>query len=130
MAEEVLAPMHPQDNPGRSEPPGRLVPLGLPVEQVAILRDDLLSWLHGIGQDLKFRDSLRDPAATVREGEAFRRLLWALDANEIELPDEQAHLALERAARAYDRASGYSETVVVHDAHQALLGVLDPESGR
>ena len=88
MAEEVLAPMHPQDIPGRSDPPARPVPVGLPVEQVAILRDDLLGWLHGMDQGLRIPDRLGDPAATVREGEAFRRLLSALDADEVEIPDE------------------------------------------
>jgi hypothetical protein len=125
--EERLASLMAGKNPRVG---ARVVPFDLPDTQVAILRDDLLSWLHGIDQDLRIPDRLRDPAATVREGEAFRRLLSALSAGEVDLPDEQAHQALGRAARAYDRASGYSETVVVHDAHQALLGVLNPEGGR
>jgi hypothetical protein len=130
MAEEVLAPMHPQDNPGRSEPPGRPVPLGLPVEQVAILRDDFLGWLAGIDADLKSSARLRDPETTVREGETLRRLLLALDSGEMELPDEEARRVLDRAARGFDQASGYEEIAATHDAHRALLDVLDPESGR
>lgn len=122
--------MHPQDNSGRSESSTRLVPLELPTQQVAILRDDLLSWLFGIGQDLKIRDRLRDPAATVREGHAFRRLLSGLDADEIELPDEEAHRSLEQAARGFDQASGYGEISATHDAHRALLDVLDPGGAR
>jgi hypothetical protein len=122
--------MHPQDNSGRSESPCRLVPLGLPTQRVAILRDDLLSWLYGINQDLRFPDRLRDPGATVREGQAFRRLLSALDADAIELPDEEAYRSLERAARGFDQASGYEEISATHDAHRALLDVLDQGRGR
>jgi hypothetical protein len=122
--------MHPQVNSGRSESSGRLVPLGLPAQQVAILRDDLLSWLDGIDRDLRFRDRLSDPGATVREGEAFRRLLSALVAEAIELPDEEAHRSLERAARGFDQASGYEEIAATHDAHQALLDVLGQGRGR
>ncbi len=68
---------------------------------------------------------LRDPQATVREAEAFRRLLAALDAHEIELPDEDARAALGRAADGYDHASGYARIAAVHDAHHALLAILD-----
>jgi len=103
----------------------RVVPVDLPDGQTDILHDELLDWLAGIEQDLaRFRTDLRDPEATVREGEAFRRLLISLDTHEVELPDEDARLALGRAAEGYDEASGYSEIVAVHDALHALLGVL------
>jgi hypothetical protein len=105
----------------------RVVPVDLPDAQVDILRDELLDWLAGIEQDLaRFSHGLRDPEATVREGEAFRRLLASLDTHEVELPDEDARLALGRAADGYDEASGYAEIVAVHDALHALLGVLCP----
>jgi hypothetical protein len=125
--------MHPQDNSGRSESSARLagrVPLRLPIEQVTILRGDFLSWLGGIDDDLNSSARLRDPEATVREGEALRRLLLALDANEIELPDEEARRVLDRAARGFDQASGYEEIAATHDAHRVLLEVLDEGRGR
>jgi hypothetical protein len=89
-------------------------------------------WLAGIGHDLaRFPDRLRDPAATVREGDAFRRLLVALDAHQIELPDEDARAALAGAADGYDHASGYTRIAAVHNAHHALLAILDTaEVGR
>jgi hypothetical protein len=104
----------------------RVVPIHLPDAQAGILKGDLLDWLAGIEHDLaRFRGRLRDPQATAREAEAFRRLLVALDAHEIELPDEDARLALGGAADGYDDASGYRRIVNVHDAHHALLAILD-----
>jgi hypothetical protein len=70
-------------------------------------------------------------SGTVREAEAFRRLLVALDACEIKLPDEDARAALAGAADGYDHASGYTRITGVHDAHHALLAILDTaEVGR
>jgi hypothetical protein len=110
----------------------RVVPIHLPDAQAGILRSDMLAWLAGIERDLtRFPGRLRDPQATVREAEAFRRLLVALDAREIELPDEDARAALAGAADGYDHASGYTEIVAIHDAHHALLTILDSaEVGR
>jgi hypothetical protein len=110
----------------------RVVPIHLPDSQAGILRSDMLDWLAGIEHDLaRFLGGLRDPKATVREAEAFRRLLVALDAQEIELPDKEARVALAGAADGYDHASGYTEIAAVHDAHQALLAILDSaEVGR
>jgi hypothetical protein len=110
----------------------RVVPVQLPDAQAGILRDDMLGWLDGIEHDLaQFPDRLRDPQTTIREAEAFRRLLVTLDAHEIELPDEDARSALAEAADGYDTASGYKEIAAVHDAHHALLAILDTaEVGR
>jgi hypothetical protein len=114
-----MADQHPTAGP-------RVVPIHLPDAQAGILRGDMLDWLAGIEHDrARFPDRLRDPEATVREGDAFRRLLLALDAHEIELPDEDARVALGRAADGYDDASGYTRIVAVHDAHHALLAILD-----
>jgi len=103
----------------------RVVPIDLPPAQGEILRDDLLGWLAGIEIDLRTPDRLRDPEATIRDADAFRRLLAALDRGEIELPDEVARGALEGAARGYDQASDYRRIAAVHDAHRALLKILD-----
>jgi hypothetical protein len=110
----------------------RVVPIHLPDAEAGILRGAMLDWLAGIEHDLtRFRDRLRDPEATVREAEAFRRLLVALDSYEIELPDEDARAALAGAADGYDHASGYTRIAAVHDAHHALLAILDTaEVGR
>jgi hypothetical protein len=104
----------------------RVVPVDLPDTQTEILRDDMLGWLAGIEHDLaSFHGRLRDPQATVREAEGIRRLLAALDAHEIELPDEDARAALNGAADGYDYTSGYTEILAVHDAHHALLAILN-----
>jgi len=103
----------------------RVVPVDLPPAQADILRDELLDWLAGIEHDLtRFPAGLKDPERTVRDAEAFRRLLTALDAHEIELPDEDARVALAGAAAGYDDASGYTRIAAVHDAHHALLSLL------
>lgn len=102
----------------------RVVPIDLPPAQTEILRRELLGWLAGLELDLAHPEPLDDPAASVREAEAFRRLLTAIDRSEIELPDEDARRALGQAAEGYDEASGYERVVAVHDAHHALLSLL------
>jgi hypothetical protein len=101
----------------------RVVPVDLPPAQTEILRDELLGWLAGIEEDLA-TDRLPDPGAVAREADAFRRLLTALDRSEIELPDEEAREAMNRAADGYDDASGYERVCAVHDAHHTLLCLL------
>jgi hypothetical protein len=103
----------------------RVVPVDLPDAQTEILRDGMLGWLAGIEDDLAWSpESLRDPEATVREADAFRRLLRALEVHEIELPDEGARAALGRAAHGYDEAAEYARMAALHDAHHALLAIL------
>jgi hypothetical protein len=102
----------------------RAVPVDFPPAQTEILRDELLGWLAGIEEDLEASLPRPDRVSTVEEGEAFGRLLEALDRHEIKLPDEEARACLCRAAEGYDEASGYERIVVVHDAHHALLSVL------
>lgn len=102
----------------------RVVPIDLPPSQTEILRNELLGWLAGIDLDLRHTEPLEDPEATVREADAFRRLLTALDRSEIEVPDEDGRDALGRAAEGYDEASGYVGLCAVHNAHHALLAVL------
>jgi len=104
----------------------RVVPVHLSDAQARILRSDMLGWLAGIDRDLaRFPGRLRHPEAAFRESEAIRRLLAALDAHGIELPDEDARATLTRAADGFDHASGYMEIAAVHDAHHALLAILD-----
>jgi hypothetical protein len=102
----------------------RVVPIELPAAQTAILRSDLLGWLAGIEGDLE-TERLPDPGAVTREADAFRRSLMALDRGEVEVPDEEARSVLGRAAEGYDDANGYETVVAVHDAHHALLSLLD-----
>jgi hypothetical protein len=104
----------------------RVVPVDLSVEQTQILRDGMLGWLAGIEEDLAWSpETLCDPEATVREADAFRRLLVSLDVHEIALPDEDARSALAGAAHGYDEASDYERIAAVHDAHHSLLAILD-----
>ncbi len=107
----------------------RVVPVELPTGQAEILRDELLGFLAGIEADLG-TDRLTDPGAVTCEGDAFRRLLIALDAHEIGLPDKAARSALGRAAEGFDQASGYQRVLAVHDAHHAMLAILSGEEGR
>ncbi len=107
----------------------RVVPVHLAQDQAEILRDELFGWLAGIEEDLD-TGRLADPGGVNREGDAFRRLLVALDTQEIELPDEAACSALGRAAEGYDAASGYRRVLAVHDAHHAMLAILTGEEGR
>jgi hypothetical protein len=102
----------------------RVVPVDLPPAQAGILRTELLGWLDGIELDLAHPEPLHDPEASMREADAFRRLLTALDRSEIEFPDDEAREALGKAAEGYDEASGYERVCAVHDAHHALLAVL------
>lgn len=102
----------------------RVVPIDLPPAQTGILRSELLGWPDGLELDLVHPEPLDDPEASVREADAFRRLLTALDRGEIKVPDEDAREALGKAAEGYDEASGYERVCAVHDAHHALLAVL------
>ncbi|MBA3865408.1 MAG: hypothetical protein H0X42_03525 [Solirubrobacterales bacterium] len=101
----------------------RVVPIELPAGQTAILRDELSGWLAGIEEDLE-TDRLPDPGAVTREADAFRRLLAALDTEQIAVPDEEARSGLKRAAEGYEEAAQYRRVVAVHDAHHALLSIL------
>jgi hypothetical protein len=103
----------------------RVVPVDLPDHQIEILSDELLGWLAGIEEDLESADRLPDPGAVISEADAFRRLLTALDDGEIEVPDPEARSVLGAAAEGYDEANAYTRIVAVHDAHHALLAVLD-----
>jgi hypothetical protein len=102
----------------------RVVPVNLPASQTEILRSELNGWLAGIEEDLEAGLRPPDREAAVDEANAFGRLLVALHRGEIEVPDQEARSALERAAEGYDAASGYGRVVAVHDAHHALLSVL------
>lgn len=106
----------------------RVVPVALPSEQVAFLRSELMSWLAGVRDDLETPDKLGDPGRSVREAATYERLLAALDRGEIVLPDEEARSAVVAAAAAQDETNKYAEVVAIHDAHQALIELLDPTS--
>ncbi len=102
----------------------RVVPVDLPPAQARILRTELVGWLDGIELDMAHPEPLEDREASVREADAFRRLLTALDRSKIALPDEDARDALGKAAEGYDEASGYVRVCAVHNAHHALLSLL------
>lgn len=110
------------DNPTHGP---RTVPLTLPDDQRGAIREDCLSALHGVLDDLATPDRLRDPAFTAREGEVFRRLLEALDSEEIQIPDEEMRARVRRLSDSYDDMENAAEVISTHEAHHALLRVLD-----
>jgi hypothetical protein len=101
------------------------VPLILRDEQRQALREECLSALHGVLDDLAAPDRLRDPAVTASVGEVFRRLLEALDAGEIQLPDEEMRTLMRREAELYEKAEDANEIMARRGAHLALLSILD-----
>ncbi len=103
----------------------RVVPIDLPPAQTEILRSELLGWLAGLELDFAHPEPLDDPEVAVHEAAAFRRLLIAVERSVIELPDVDAREALAKAAEGYDETSGYERVCAVHDAHRALLCLLD-----
>ena len=102
----------------------RAVPLDLPADHIAILRDDLSDWLGGVRLDLETPEKLKDPDRSRREAEVYERLLTGLDRGEILVPDEEARGAIERAAKANDEEFNYAELRATHDAHHGLLTLL------
>jgi hypothetical protein len=100
------------------------VPLRFTVAQAAILHDELSGWIAGIEEDLASPKGIPHGDEAVTEAEAYGRLLAALDAGEIALPDEEARAAMARAAEGHDEAAGYGRTTAIHDAHHILLDVL------
>ncbi|MFL5900063.1 MAG: hypothetical protein ACJ75S_02540 [Solirubrobacterales bacterium] len=103
---------------------GRVVPIDLAADHIAILRRDLSDWLAGVREDLERPDRLPNPERARREAFAFERLLAGLDRGEILIPDEDARAAIESAAEGHDRDSGYVEIATIHDAHHRLLALL------
>jgi hypothetical protein len=57
-----------------------------------------------------------------READAYRRLLAALDAGEIALPDEGAREAVEAMILGGEEGTNYRQIIAEHDA---LFGLLD-----
>jgi hypothetical protein len=120
--------MHPHDMTGgetRAPSSPKLVPLILSDEHREAIREDCLSALRCVLDDLRTPDRLPDPAATAGEGEVFRRLLEALDREEISVPDEEMRARIERLSESYDRTVDVEEIMATRDAHKLLLGVLD-----
>jgi hypothetical protein len=124
--------MHPQDKSGgeiRTPSSPEKVPLILPDDQREALREDCLSALHGVLDDLATPDRLRDPAFTAREGEVFRRLLEALDSEEIQIPDREMRERIGRLSDSFDEIENAEEVIAGHEARHALLRVLDGSVG-
>jgi hypothetical protein len=107
-----------------SQPTGgtEAVALDLPDSQRKILRSTLTSCLEGVTGDLKQPERLPDPDQAQREADAHTRLLAALDAGEMVLPDEAARDAVEGMALAIEQDTDYRQLVSEHDA---LFGLLD-----
>ncbi len=103
----------------------RTVPLILSDEHREAIREDCMNGLQSVLTDLATPTLVPDPAAVAVEGEVFRRLLEALDAEEIQVPDEEIRERIGRLAASYDRMENAEEIITAHDAHDLLLGVLD-----
>lgn len=106
----------------------RPVPLDLPAKHIPVLRACLTDWLHGVREDLKTPERLRQANKARQEAQAFERLLIALATGQIVLPDETAREAVAVATADDDAASNYEEIAANHDALHALLGVLEDGS--
>jgi hypothetical protein len=107
-----------------------LVPLALTPAQFTLMRKDLADCLEGVREDLKEPDKLADPERASAEAAAYERLLAALAAGRITIPDETARELLRAAIEGHDKEARYAEVVARHDAMCVLLGALEPQPGR
>jgi hypothetical protein len=98
------------------------VALELPAPQAKILRGAFASCLEGAADDLRSPGRLQIPNRVQQEADAYRRLLSALDAGEIALPDEEARSAVEGMALSIEEDTDYRRLIAEHDA---LFGLLD-----
>lgn len=107
-----------------SQPTGgtEAVALDLSDSQRKILRSTLTICLEGVNEDLKQPVRLPEPERAQQEANAYKRLLAALDAGEIALPDEAARHAVEVMALAIEEDTDYRQIISEHDA---LFGLLD-----
>lgn len=102
----------------------RVMPLDLSIERRLILRHQIEIWRAGDREDLAERpDEQRDPDRRRRVA-AYERLIEALTRGRVELPDDEARVALQEAADGFDEAEEWEETRAIHDAQRALLAVL------
>jgi len=107
---------------------GASVALHLSDEHAAILRRDLANWAADLRTDLREPGRLEDPDRTRGETEAYERLLAAVEAGELRVPDAEAERVLRAAAEAHDRETEYERIAAEHDAMHGLLDAL--EGGR
>src|ERR1700743_3053115 len=124
--------MHPQHKSGgevRTPSSPEVVPLRMADDQRETLRETCLSALHGILDDLTRPALLADPAGTAREGEIFRRLLEALDTEEIRVPDEELRARISRLSERYAETEEAEEINTTLDAHRVVQEVLDGSVG-
>jgi hypothetical protein len=107
-----------------SQPTGgaEAVALDLPAPQRKILRSKLTDCLEGVSGDLRLSDRLPNRDGAQRDATAYERLLTAMDAGKIALPDEAAREAVEAMAIAIEEDTDYRHLVAEHDA---LFGLLD-----
>jgi hypothetical protein len=120
--------MHPQDRSGGNSPnPSEtdVVPLILSEEHQQVIRDDCLAGLYRVLGDLTKPDLLPDPVASAREGEGFRRLLEALDEEEVSVPDGELEAHFQRLSESFDLSEDEPEIRTAHDARIMLLRVLE-----
>jgi hypothetical protein len=109
-----------------SQPTGgtEAVALDLPDSQRKILRSTLTSCLEGVSEDLQHPERVPNAPQAQREADAYRRLLAALDAGEVALPDEASRETVEAMALAVEEDTSYREIIAEHGALVRLLDLL------
>jgi hypothetical protein len=108
---------------------GRMAPLDLRPQHIAILRRTLSDCLEGVRADLRTPERMRDPVSAAREAGAYERLLCALDRGQVSVPDEAAREAVAIIAAQWDRENNYEAVVAEHDALHGLLASLSRDEG-
>ena len=104
------------ENPTGGE---RAVPLSIPPEQAAWLRDRLSGFKADLDNDVQTLPHRPGARRWLADAEAYRRLIAGLDAGEI-VPDDQLRRLVREWAEAHDRAEHYERVVFEHDAIAAL----------
>lgn len=108
---------------------GRMLPLDLRPQHIAILRRSISDCLEGVRDDLRTPERMRDAVSAAKEADAYERLLRALDRGQVSVPDEAAREAVAIIAAAWDRENDYEAVVAQHDALHGLLASLSQAEG-
>lgn len=104
------------ENPTDGE---QAVPLSIPPEQTAWLRDRLSGFKADLENDVQALSHRPGARRWRADAEVYGRLIAGLDAGEI-VPDDHLRRLVCRWAEANDRAEHYDRVVFEHDAIAAL----------
>jgi hypothetical protein len=103
----------------------RAVSIDISPEHQTIIRESIEVWRDGVREDLENADRrpMSDPDGARRLAAAYERVLEALDAGRLWLPDQEAREALEEAKDAH--LANAPKVIALNNAHRALLAVFD-----